>query len=53
MKKMLIAALALCVLAGCSRWTRRENNIFVGAAIGSILFVPGALIGGYIGSTIR
>ena len=49
MKKLFAMLLATAVLAGCAGMTQREQNTYVGAAIGSILFVPGALIGGYIG----
>ncbi|MCL1892543.1 MAG: osmotically-inducible lipoprotein B [Alphaproteobacteria bacterium] len=49
MKKMAAMLIALGMLAGCAGMTQREQNTYIGAAIGSILFVPGALIGGYIG----
>ena len=53
MKKLAAIFLATAVLTGCAGMTQREQNTYIGAAIGSILFVPGALIGGYIGHSLE
>jgi hypothetical protein len=53
MKKLSAIFLTTAVLTGWAGMTQREQNTYVGAAIGSILFVPGALIGGYIGHNIE
>ncbi|MCL1785934.1 MAG: prenyltransferase [Alphaproteobacteria bacterium] len=53
MKKLIAIAIAAAVLTGCAGMTQREQNTYIGAAIGSIFFVPGALIGGYIGHNMK
>jgi len=53
MKKTLACGLAILMLAGCAGMTRREQNIFIGSAIGAIFWWPGALLGGYIGSQMK
>ena len=53
MKKSIAALLMITMLAGCSGMTRREQNTYVGAVIGSILWIPGAAIGGLIGHGMK
>jgi len=53
MKKIAAIAISMAVLTGCAGMTPREQNTYIGAAIGSILFIPGALIGGYIGHNLE
>jgi len=53
MKKFLALALVAATLGGCAGMSRQEQNTYVGAVIGSIFWVPGAAIGGYIGHNMR
>jgi len=63
-KRLLVAALTLATLAGCSNMTARERNTAVGAAVGGVAgsvltngsgvgTVGGAAVGGVIGNQIR
>jgi hypothetical protein len=52
MKKFATMILAAS-LAACAGMSRREQNTYIGAIIGSIFWVPGAAIGGYVGHNMK
>jgi membrane protein DedA with SNARE-associated domain len=52
MKKVITMLLAAS-LAACAGMSRREQNTYIGAIIGSLLWVPGAAIGGYVGHNMK
>ena len=53
MKKFVALALIAVTLGGCAGMTRREQNTYIGAVIGSIFWIPGAALGGYIGHNMK
>ena len=53
MKKLVALSAVVVMLSGCADMTRREQNMYVGAVIGSIFWIPGAALGGFIGHQMR